>query len=207
MKKKITDINDLVLFLTSMALKPLLIDEIWQNFGYRKRPKKGRIWSRLFPKKFKLENLIMKDLLTMGLIDTLNGIKKSSKLIDTQLVISIGVIDKFLSTIKYLFDPIPFMDNLFSIYSSFAICENLKSHEPFILKSKNILNKKHFAKFLVGIITLLGMSTYTDGFLIKNDYIKEIIDDSFCKNKLQIDMSDKMCEKYVNLVLEKILNS
>lgn len=74
MGKKSTDINDLVVFLAGTAMKPLLNDEIWQNYGYKKRPRKGNIWNRVFPKKFELENLITKEVLTMGLIDVLTGI-------------------------------------------------------------------------------------------------------------------------------------
>lgn len=207
MEKKLTDINDLVLFLAGTAMRLLLTDEIWQNFGYKKRPRKGNIWSKLFPKKFELENLITKEILTMSLIDTLNGIKKSIKSIDTKLLISIGVIDKFLSATKHLFDPHSFMENLFSTYSSFITCEKSKLHEPFILKARNVLNKKHFAKFLVGTTALLGTPPYTDNFLIKSDYIKEVVDNSSTENKLKIDMSEEMYKEYGYLVSEKILNT
>lgn len=207
MEKKITDINDLVLFLSGTAMHPLLTDEIWQNFGYKKCPKKGNIWSKLFHKKFELENLITKEILTMGLIDTLDGIKKSNKSTDIQLLISIGVIDKFLSTTKHLFDSFSFMENLFSTYSSFTTCEKSRLHELFILKAKDILNKKHFAKFLVGITALLGTPPYADNFLIKSGYIKEVVDNSSAENKLKIDMPEETYKKYGRLISEKIINT
>ena len=206
MEKKITDINDLVLFLSGTAMRPLLTDEIWQNFGYKKCPKKGNIWNRLFPKKFELENFITKEILTMGLIDTLEGIKKSNKPTDIQLLILIGVIDKFLSATRHLFDSPSFMENLFSTYSSFTTCEKSKLHELFIFKAKDILNKKHFAKFLVGITVLLGTPPYAGNFLIKSDYIKEVVDGSLAGNKLKIDMTEETCKEYGRLISEKIIN-
>jgi hypothetical protein len=87
MENKISDINDLVLFLTATAMKPLLNDEVWQCYGYRKRPKHGNIWNRIFPKMFELENFISKEILIMGLIDILNGIKKSREESDTKLLL------------------------------------------------------------------------------------------------------------------------
>lgn len=207
MEKKITDINDLALSLSGTAMRPLLTDEIWRNFGYKKRPKKGNIWSKLFPKKFELENLITKEILTMGLIDTLDGIKKSNKSTDTQLLISIGVVDRFLSVTKHLFYFPSFMENLFSTHSSFITCEKSRLHELFILRAKNILNKKHFVKFLVGITALLGTPPYTGNFLIKSDYIKEVVDNSPAENKLRIDILEETYEEYSHLIAEKIINA
>ena len=65
MENKITDINNLTLFLAVAGMKPLLNDEVWQCYGYKKRPKKGNIWNKIFPKMFELENFISKEILTM----------------------------------------------------------------------------------------------------------------------------------------------
>ncbi|MBU0710955.1 hypothetical protein KKA87_03390 [bacterium] len=207
MENKITDINDLILFLSGTAMHPLLTNEIWQKFGYKKRPKKGNILTKLFPKYFALYNLITREILTMGLIDTLDGIKKSNKSTDIQLLISIGVIDKFLSTTKHLFDPSLFMENIFSTYTSFTKCERSKLYELFVFRAKDILNNEYFAKFLVGITALLGTPPYTGNFLIKSDYIKEIVDASPVENKLKIDMTKETYYKYGHLISEKIINT
>lgn len=104
-----TNVEDLVNRLAAAGMMPLLNDEIWQCYGYNKRPQKGNIWFKMFPKKFKLEKLIEKELLTMGLIDVLTGIKKSTETPETKLLIAVGVIDKFLfgtKTWKIFFLPI-----------------------------------------------------------------------------------------------------
>lgn len=207
MEKKITDINELVLFLTGTAMEPLLNDGIWQNYGYKKRPKKGNIWNKISPKQFELENLITKEILTMGLIDIINGIKKSSKSSDTKLLLSIGVIDQFLYATKHLFNFRSFMENLISTYDAFLKCEKSKLHVPFILKAKDNLTKKDFAKFLLGTTVLLGRPPYTDDFLVKSDYVKNAIDNSTTENKLKIGMSEEMCKEYIDLLSEKILNT
>jgi hypothetical protein len=205
MENKIIDINDLVLLLVATAVKPLLDDEIWQCYGYKKRPKHGNIWNKIFPKMFELESFVSKELITMGLIDTLNGIKKSTDTLDTKLLISIGVIDQFLSITKHMLPTDMFMENLFTSYSSYLKSRKSKIYEPIILKSKNILNKKNFAKFMVGTIKLLAIN-HTDDFLLKSDYIKDIIEKSSKENKLKISMPSQIHEKYISLIREKILN-
>ena len=171
MGNKITDINDLVLSLAVVARKPLLNDEVWQCYGYKKRPRQGNMWNKIFPKMFELENFISKEILTMGLIDVLNGIRKSTETSDTKLLISIGVVDQFLSTTKHMFSLDLFMENLFSTYASYLKSEKSKIHEPVILKSKDVLNKKDFAKFMVGTIKLLAIE-HAEDFVLKSDYIK-----------------------------------
>lgn len=205
MENKITDINDLVLFLTSTAMKPLLNDEIWQCYGYKKRPVKGNMWNKLFPKKFELENLITKEILTMGLIDVLNGIKKSDKTLETKLLISIGIIDQFLSTTKHLFSSNLFMENLFSTYTSFLRSDKSKLHEPFILKAKDALEKKNFAKFMIGTIKLLAIEQHDD-FILNSNYIKNAVDNSAVENELKISMSKEKWREYGALLSEQILN-
>lgn len=206
MENKITDINELVLFLAVTAMKPLLGDDVWQCYGYRKRPKHGSIWNQFFPKLFELEDFISREILTMGLIDVLNGIKKSSEDLDTKLLIAVGVIDQFLSTTKNMFPADSFMENLFSSYESYLKSGKSKLHEPVILKSKAILNKKDFAKFMVGTIKLLAMQQAED-FLLKSDYIKSVIEESSKENRLKISMTDEMYKKYAPLLEKNILST
>ncbi len=206
MKTEISDINDLVSFLTASAMKPLLKDEIWQCYGYNKRPKHGNIWNKIFPKMFALENFISKEILTMGLIDVLSGVKKSAETIDTKLLISVGIIDRFLSATKHIFSINSFMENLFSVYASILRSEKSKIYEPIILKSKSILNKKDFAKFMVGSAKLFAIE-HADDFLLKSNYIKGIIEKSAKENKLKISMPDEIYKKYVPLIEAKILNN
>jgi len=113
MENKITDINDLVLQIAVMAMRPVLNDDVLQCYGYKKKPKHGSMWDKIFPKMFALENFISQELLIMGLIDVLNGIKKSNETPDTKLLISIGVIDQFLTTTEHMFSSELFMKNLF----------------------------------------------------------------------------------------------
>ncbi len=197
------DINDLVLFLAALATKPLTDNEVWQCFGYKKRPKHGSMWNIFIPKFFELEDFIIKELLTMGFIDILNGIKKTAETIDMKLLISIGVADKFLSATKHMFPINVFMDNLFLAHSSYLKSEKGKIHEPSILKAKGTLNSKNFARFMVGTIQLIALNN-SDDFLLKSDYLKGVIEKSSKEGTLKISMPVELCEKYVSLISKNI---
>lgn len=207
MENKITNINNLVDVLTGTAMQPILKDEIWQNYGYKKRPRKGNIWNRLFPKKFELENLITRELLTMGLVDTLKGIKKSNISSENKLLLSIGVIDRTLPAIRHLFDTHVFIENLISTYHSCSSCEKSKVHEPFILKAKDILRKKDFAKYMVGTIALLSTPPFVEDLLINSEYIKNLIENTSIENQLKIELSEDIFQEYGKILSEKILNT
>jgi len=193
---KITDINDLVLNITCLAMKPLLNDDVWQCYGYKKIPKHGVILEKIFPKMFILENFISREVLTMGLIDVLNGIKKTSEAPNIKFLISVGVIDQFLFTTKNMFSADFFMENLFLTYASYLKNKKLKIYEPIILKAKS----------MVGTIQLFATEHGTE-FFLKTNYIKKVIEKSGKENKLKILMSDKIYKKYVLLIEEKILNT
>ena len=206
MENKTNDVNDLVLSLAATGMKPLLGDEIWQCYGYKKRPRKGNIWNRLFPKMFELENFISKEILTMGLIDVLNGIKKSAESADAKLLLAVGVVDQFLDTTKHLFPPDEFMQNLFSSYASYLKSDKSSLHVALILKAKDVLDKKDYARFMVGTIKLLATEHRND-FLLKSDYIKNVIEKSETQNKLNISMPEEMYRKYAPLLEENILST
>ncbi|MFH1769211.1 MAG: hypothetical protein ABH833_00915 [Parcubacteria group bacterium] len=207
MKNKTPDINNLVLFLAGTAMKPLFNNDIWQCYGYRKRPKHGSIWHKMFSKRYELESFIAKEILTMGLIDVLNGIKKSTGTFDTKLLISMGMIDQFLSATKNIFSIDLFMENLFSTYASYLKSDKSELHVPVILKAKDILNKKDFARFMVGTIKLLAVGHPANDFLLESDLIKNVVEESSKENKLEISMSQEMYKKYAHLLSEKILNN
>ena len=135
----------------------------------------------------------------------MNGIKKSTGTIDTKLLISVGVIDQFLSTTKHSIPSSSFMENLFTSYASYLKSNKSNLHEPVILKAKNVLVKKDFARFMVGTIRLLAMEQ-TDDFLLKSDDIKRVIEKSSKKNRLKLTLPYEVHKKYIPLLEEKILN-
>jgi hypothetical protein len=206
MEHDIADINDLVHVLAAAGMKPVLHDEVWQCYGYKKVPRRGQVWYKMFPKTFALEKYIQRELLTMGLIDVLNGIKKSAVTSDTKLLIAIGVIDAFLSTTKGLFSSDAFMEHLFSTYASLLISDQSERHMPAILRAKEVLDDKDVPRFWVGTTKLFIYFMSADDVLLRINHIKDSIDSSSMENKLRISMPGEMYDKYAALLSEKILN-
>jgi len=206
MENKSADINDLVISLATIGTRPLFSDEIWQYYGYKKKPSHGLIWDKIFPKIFALDNFISKEILTMGLIDVLNSIKKSNVDHDTKLILSVGVVDQFLSVTKNMYSANSFMELLLSSYGAYLKSEKTRKQDFFILKSKEILDNKGFARILVGSSKLFSHNDTAD-FLIKSDYIKDTVEKSSKENTVRISMTDEIYKKYVPLLEERILNA
>jgi len=208
MENKSRDINSIIDHIAGIGASLLFTDEIWQCYGYKKRPQRGSIWYEIFPNKYKLDRFLEKELLTIGLIDVLNGIKKSTISPDAKLLLSAGVTDKFLLSTRHIISPDSFLKNLFFTYDSVAKNNESKIHELFILKANNTLGKKDSAKFLVGTIQLFA-TKHDDYILLDNDHIKSTIEKYFQENGYDLSISNEKREKYnpfYSLLKEKILN-
>jgi hypothetical protein len=98
------------------------------------------------------------------------------------------------------------MDNLFDSYASYLKCNKSKLYEPIIIKSKNVLDKKDFAKFMVGTIKLLAME-HADYYLLESAYFEDLIDNSQILEELKLKVAiPEVYQKYGNKILDKILN-
>lgn len=206
-KIKTTDINELANSLAVMAMTPLLDNNLWQCYGYSKRPKHGSVFEKLFPDKFELENYITKEVLTMGLIDVFNGIKKSSKTPEDKIFMSMGLIDIFLFTTKHLYSYDSFLEHLFEAYDDYLKSDKDKLHISSLLKAREVLDKKNSAKYLVGTTMIFSHDTHTEDFLVNSERVKELIDDTSLDGKLKISMPKEILDKYVHLISTKILNN
>jgi hypothetical protein len=199
MRKKFTDINDLVVYLAALTAQSVLSNDIWKCYGYNKRPKHGAILHKLFPNRFNLENHIIKSVLIMSLIDIFNGIKKSDIEYETKLLISIGIIDNLNAVIQPIVKFDTFLDTLLLTYKAASICEKHKLYEPILSDSQSHLDKKDFARFMVGTINLLGSEVVND-FIINSDTIKTIINQSSSDKELILNMPTIAQEHYLSLL-------
>lgn len=206
MKKDLADINDLVSFLAMTSTKLVLEDELWQHFGYNRRPKRGRIWYKLLPKKFRLEKLIANEIFMMGLIDIIIGTQMSSASKETKTLILVGVFDRFILSTAGLVDGSRFMGELFVSYESHKGSDKMNLHQPIISRSKGVLGEKDFAKYVIGIMKLVGTPQYLGSYLLNTEYITEVINDSALENSLTVDISRELADEYAHLVVEKLLN-
>ncbi|MFA6007024.1 MAG: hypothetical protein WC784_00040 [Candidatus Shapirobacteria bacterium] len=206
-KAKTTDINDLINYLAGTAMNPLLDNSLWQCYGYAKRPKHGSIVEEMFPKKFELDKFITKEVLTMGLIDVLNGIKGSNKSPEDKIFLAMGLLDIFIFTTKHLFPPEEYMEELYQKYGEYLKAEKDKLHITAILRAREKLNKKNAAKFLVGTTQIFASNPNQENFLIDNKKVSGIINDTNITGQLKISMPKDFLDKHVHLIITNILDN
>ena len=128
-------------------------DATWQSFGYNKRPKIRKLIKKRFPSKYELENYITKELMTIGIIDIISIMNKEDYSQEFKLLITIGILDRLLTSLEDLLKPYTFIKDIKTAYDDF-FNDNMDkhSHEVFILRAKNRLSKTNFARLLVGAI-------------------------------------------------------
>ncbi len=199
-----SDINDVVDNLAAYSVKPVLDDNLWTYFGYKKRPKRGAIFSKLVPEKHELENFILQQVITMSIIDTLFGIKHSKLDEKDKLLLAVGLLDRTIKATKHMISPDDFVANLIDLYEKYLKSDKNKIYAPVIAKSKKQLSKKNFAKFMVGTTYIFSHRNEGHCFLDSDIVTKNINKYKKLENKLQI---DKSVDKYVETLLEKVIRN
>jgi hypothetical protein len=203
-KERIVDINELVLHITARGTGPLMLDEVWRCYGFKRKPSYKKLLTRIFRKSCELENYIIKEVLIMGLVDIINGIRKSRESRATKLLISLGVIDQFISMTKHIITPDHLLESLLYTYESYLVTDKQNLRSLIVYQARNKLRKQDFVKFMEGTDKLLALKSNGD-FLVKSDQIKEVIENSYKDKKLDISMSVEEYEKYSSFIKEKIL--
>lgn len=205
-KEKFKDTSALVSHITAEVSKQILTDDVWKCYGFKKRPTYNRFQTIIFRKNWELENFLIKEILSMLLVDVVNGIKASRKAHSTKLQVALGVIDKYIATTQETIDPDYLLDNLLYIYENRLSMDKSEIHALIMFRAKGKLKRKDFERFMDGTKNLLQYLPNGD-FLLESAYIKRIVNGSFKRKKMNLSMSDKECEKYSALIKEKILQA
>jgi hypothetical protein len=186
MENKLDNINDLVINLAAIVTRRVLNIEVWQFYGFKKIPQHGYIWEKIFPKAYKLEKFIEIEILAMGFLDVLNGIKKTNESQHVKLQISLGVLGHVLTVVKTL---VPSEELIENIFSRPAKKDRLKH---LILTAEDALNENDFKRFFTGTLNLFSIEQDDpDDYFFKSDAIKDIIERSSKEGGLVVPMSDE----------------
>ena len=171
--------NRLIFQLLGSITEFLLDDETWKLFGYKKRPKRGAIFSRLFPKKYELDNFIFRHFFILGVIDVLNGIKKSKQSYYNKTIVILNFfeeVDVLSKNTDCLTDLLKDLPTAYDIYKE-SNPKNL--YEPYLSKSENVLGSTNSARFLIGISKIqferMLMDISAKDFFLSSDRVAELI--------------------------------
>ncbi|MEX2054021.1 MAG: hypothetical protein WD883_00535 [Candidatus Colwellbacteria bacterium] len=196
--------------LFTIASKPMLTDNYWQAYGYAKVPKRGSMWSKLLPKTFELEDYIYESLLMMGSVDVLMRINKANMPKEDKVLIALMLLDSIFDTTAHMFPFDSFMDKTLRVYNMHLKGGKLKEvYGPVILEAKKDLSNKSFAKFLVGTIQLFSHSENQKNFLIKSDYITDLIEGGPRKvggSKLNWSAPEEKIQQYKKILDREVFN-
>jgi hypothetical protein len=181
MKNKINDTNKLVDTLTVILADIVLNDATWQPFGYNKRPISNILIKKISPSKHELVNYITKELITIGIIDIISIMNKQNYSQEFKLLITIGILDRLLTSLEYLLKPYTFIKDIKTAYDDYFNDNTDKhSHEIFILRAKNRLSKTNFAKLLFGAIKFFEpvlTIKHRDTIILNSKSITKLVDD------------------------------
>lgn len=203
-KKKSVDINDLVHSFVSETTGPLLDEGVWKCYGFRKNPLRKSLFS-LLQKNSDLKNYIIKEIITMCLIDIINGIKKSRTSRINKLSISLGVIDRLIMTNEHLGKLDNLLESLLYTYENYLTIDKKNLHSLIVYRAKYELKKKDFSKFMEGTRRVLELQENGD-FLIESSRIKKAVELSIRRSNFKISMSNDEYEKCHLIVKEKMLH-
>ena len=181
MKNKTNDTNKLVDTLTVILADIVLNDATWQPFGYNKRPISNILIKKISPSKYELVNYITKELITIGIIDIISIMNKQNYSQEFKLLITIGILDRLLTSLEYLLKPYTFIKDIKTAYDDYFNDNTDKhSHEIFILRAKNRLSETNFAKLLFGAIKFFEpvlTKKHRDTIILNSKSITKLVDD------------------------------
>lgn len=98
---KMDDINQSVIALTGFIPRALLDNEYWKIFGYKSRPKRGKIFRRFVDRsELAKEDFLEKELMILSMIDVIKAIKDKDTTEENKLLHLVGVLSNLFSPLQ-----------------------------------------------------------------------------------------------------------
>src|SRR3989339_1358177 len=94
-------IDQSILTLTGFTLNALLDKEYWKLFGYKSRPKRGKLFKKFIEKsKLVKEEFIEKELLLLSFIDVIEAIKSSHLSEEEKVIYLTGILSELFTPLR-----------------------------------------------------------------------------------------------------------
>jgi len=163
-----TDINKEAEYIIGAIASVITDDDLWKNYGYKKRPKRGLIFSKFFKKQTELENHIVKVVIAMSFIDLIKALNKSKLDKTEKLALLMLVTDRVNAVTKQI---LPTDEIVQFTIEKYEECEKNNTKEiclPFTREKS--LSKNNFAKFMAGTISMFSTQKL-DYFLMDSEQL------------------------------------
>jgi len=200
-------IDQSILTLTGFTLKALLDKEYWKLFGYKSRPKRGKIFKGFVNKsKIAKETFIEKELLLLSLIDIVEAIKISNLSEEEKILYLTGILSE-------LFTPLHksgFFENdddFFEFTKKGLI--DYKGNDilsAFPKRAKQSLNQDQMKSIHSGVLLLLALSPnqLTNGFTLDRNKLQFFLINIESSEKLSFPLEKDKVSTYTKAASQMI---
>lgn len=170
------NINKHTLYLSGLIAGAIVKDEHWKIFGFKKRPKRGKLFEKFVNQsKLAKEKFLIKELSLLSTIDVVEAIKNKDITEEDKLLYIIGVLSQLflpLSQSKIFNDDndfIGFLRNGIRAYSN----QNLT--DAFSLRAKKLVDKDSVKILISGYIIATALSNKEEGLILDRNMIAQEI--------------------------------
>lgn len=192
--------DELILYYAHVCTLPYFDENIWRDFGFSRRPKRGTLVQKIVPKKFVYENIIRKTLFCMSLTDIVASIKQSSHSSTVKHMVIIGVLDKLLSTAN-IFDE-NFVDDFIVFCEKYLQYKDENIQASLIKDVQGQLSEKSLANYTIGILKIIPSSNPSSLILDIPTMVRRINDANLENARVGLDMGVDYYEKYHRKLLQ-----
>jgi hypothetical protein len=150
------EVNDTAVFLAAQAFTPILADELWQDFGYEKRPRHGKFFNKFFDKdKLAVEHFIVREMTALAFLDIVAAVRNVVGPKEDQVLILVGTALHLCATMDQVFDSESYFDYLAKAIKTYAGSGD--PHETTLSRASACFDLQRFPKFLAGMVRLVAL--------------------------------------------------
>jgi len=200
-------IDESILALTGFALRSILDNEYWKLFGYKSRPKRGKLFKRFVDdKKLTKETFIEKELLILSIIDVVKAIKTSNLSEDEQIIYLTGVLSGLFSPLhesdffKKDDDFLEFVKHGLIDYQQDDILSTLPK------RAKRSLDQDQMKSILSGVLLLTAISPdqLTNGFTLDRNKLQHYLTKIDSNERLSFSLGQDKISSYTKAASQMI---
>ncbi|MFA5348985.1 MAG: hypothetical protein WC309_01275 [Candidatus Paceibacterota bacterium] len=197
------NINKHTLYLSGLIAGAIVNNEHWKIFGFKKRPKRGKIFERFINQSELIkENFLIKELFLLSTIDVIEAIKKKDIAEEDKLLYVVGVLSRLsLPSLQ---------SNIFN--DDIGLAEFLRNgikdylNKPFIesfsLRAKKSIDENSAKSLIAHCMIIAAFNDQKKGLILDRHIIAQEISPIEREEKLETSLDNNQLKIYTDLAQE-----
>lgn len=149
-------VEDTAMYLAVQASTPILSDDLWKDFGYPRRPRRGKSFDRFMDKdELAVEHFIVREITALAFLDILAAVKEALPSKDDQMLVLVRTSLQLCGTMDEVFDGESYFDYLVGAIQSYRKSEN--PHGTMMSRASKIFDIRKFPQFVAGVVPLIAV--------------------------------------------------